>query len=173
MKIPTVIRIHISVFLLFLGTQVMAQNSANDLIERGNQKEEANDYKGAFADFNNALLISPENPKVLYYSGFIKFQLGDYANAISDYNLAMESDSESVELYYCRGNAYFELNFFKEAIFDYSKAILLDSTDSQSFFNRAIAKYTMGETAACCKDLQSAIKYGDKEAETVRREICR
>ena len=151
---------------------VISQKNVSDFIESGYQKEDLRDYKGALADFNKALLLEPNNTKALYYSGFVKFQMEDFGNALTDFSLAIESDTASVELFYSRGNAYFELKYYKEAISDYSKALALDSTDKESYFNRGIASYYSDEIVSTCKDLQSALKYGDMEAEAILKEVC-
>ena len=111
-------RIYLTFFVILFGMQVQAQKSINDLVVSGNQKEELNDYKGAYLDFEKARMLEPGNSKVLYYLGFTKIQMEDYANAITDFNLAIESDTESVELYYWRANARFEMKNYKEAISD-------------------------------------------------------
>ena len=53
-------------------------------IERGNMKEENNDYYGALLDYNKAVKIAPYNWEVYEYRGHVKWSLEDYYGAIAD-----------------------------------------------------------------------------------------
>ena len=66
------IRFKLIFIILFFSTNIWAQKTVSDYIESGNQKEELNDFKGAFTDLSMALLLEPNNSKVLYYLGFVK-----------------------------------------------------------------------------------------------------
>jgi tetratricopeptide (TPR) repeat protein len=98
--------------------------------------------------------------------------MNDYASAVEDYNTAIAADSDDVEMFYNRGNAKFEMKDFKGAIEDYNKVIFINPKDAESYYNRAISKYNLGERESACNDLSMALKYGDKVAGDVMRELC-
>ena len=163
-------------FLLFsflIVSTAFGQNTADDYIRSGNQKEKVNDYKGALMDYQKAYEMDPANTEALYSTGYMKFLMQDYMSAITDFDNAIKSDTESVELFYARGNANFEMKNYSAAIIDYNHAIFLDSTDKESYYNRAIAKYNSGQRESACKDLLMAKKYGDPLAEETWKELCR
>jgi tetratricopeptide (TPR) repeat protein len=161
-------------FLFIICTiTIFAQQSAEDFIRSGLQKDSANAFKKAVDDFNRALNIDPDNVEARYYHGVMMFQMEDYGASLSDFDAAIVSDNESVELFYMRGNAKFNLGLFKDAIEDYNQALKLDSTDKEIFYNRAIAKYNTGEKLDACRDLESAKRYGDSWAEKTQEEICK
>lgn len=147
--------------------------TVDEKIRIAQQKEKTGNLKGAFYDYNLALLIDPVNPELLYNIGNLKFQMEDFADAITDFDNAIVNDSLSVELFYSRGNAKFELKNYSEAIEDFTHAIQLDSTDRLSFFNRGISYINAGEKESSCKDLELAKKYNDSEAQIIIKEICR
>jgi tetratricopeptide (TPR) repeat protein len=173
-KNKIMIKVCFTLFSFLLAVPVVyAQKSVAEFIKSGIQKENLEDFKGALADYNQAIFLDPQNTEALYYRGFVKTRMQDFANAMTDFDLAIAIDTESVELYYSRGNTNFELKNFTMAIEDYSKAIVLDSTDKELYYNRAIAKYNLGERESACKDLQTAIKKGDGEATKVFNELCK
>ena len=94
------IKVYITLFSLFFAYGVSAQKTADEFIKSGNQKEDVKDYKGALADYNQAIMLEPQNSEALYYRGFVKIRMQDFGNAITDFDLALAVDTESVELYY-------------------------------------------------------------------------
>jgi tetratricopeptide (TPR) repeat protein len=155
------------------GMNSNTNKEIEELIRRGIKKDSLMDYKGAFDEFASAIRINPKNSEANYYLGLMKFQMEDFGNSLIDFEIAIANDTLCEEAYFTRGNALFELKQYKEAIDNYNKAIMLNKEDNEAYYNRAIANYYLGNGDAACKDLESALKYKNKEAYIAFGEICR
>jgi tetratricopeptide (TPR) repeat protein len=89
---------------------------------RGAAKAWLDDYKGAIADYNQAIQLKPKYPDAYYYRGAAKAWLEDYKGAIADYNQAIQLKPEYPDAYVGRGAAKARLDDYKGAIADYRKA---------------------------------------------------
>ncbi|MBD1924413.1 tetratricopeptide repeat protein [Microcoleus sp. FACHB-831] len=105
---------------------IAEQMSAKDFNNRGVDKLETKDYKGAIADFNQALRLDPKNAKAYFNRGFAYSSLENYQNAIEDYTKAIQMKPGDAEAFYNRGLAYSNLDNNKAAIAYFSKSAQLD-----------------------------------------------
>ena len=71
-------------FIIFHHEKINAE-SAEFYNNRGIDKLDSEDYKGAISDFTQAIKINPKHKYAYYKSGIAKENLEDYKGAISEY----------------------------------------------------------------------------------------
>ena len=135
--------------------------SAEFYYERGNDKYDAEDYKGALKDYKKAIKINPQYSDAFNNRGNVKLDLNLYKEAIKDYTKAIEFSSQYGNAYYNRGLAKENLKDFKGAIKDYTKAIEIfpkgeDSGDA--YHGRGYAKEMLKDFEGAIKDYTKATK---------------
>lgn len=141
--------------------------------ERGYQRMQSGDYKGALEDYSEVVRLEPDDPENYLNRGLVKEKLRDFAGALSDYSHALKLDEKNPRAWVCRGNVVSKLGNWKEALEDYDAAIILDKSYALAYFNRGIAHQRAGNAPAACEDLKAALKLGVKEAEKVIPKICK
>lgn len=138
-------RIHTSIAILVIAaalataacspqtqqTVVKEQMSAKQFNNRGVDKLDQKDYKGAIAEFNQALQLDPQNAKAYFNRGFAYYNLENYQNAIEDYTKAIQINPGDAEALYNRGLAYSNADKDKVAIADFEKAAQLYQQQGQ------------------------------------------
>ena len=75
------------------------------------------------ADFEQALLLEPENASALIARGNAHFRAERFNEAVTDYDQALLLRPEDPGLRNNRGSAYYELGFYDLAIVDYKGAL--------------------------------------------------
>ena len=135
--------------------------SAEFYYERGNDKYDAEDYKGALKDYKKAIKINPQYSDAFNNRGNVKLDLNLYKEAIKDFTKAIEFSSQYGNAYYNRGLAKENLKDFKGAIKDYTKAIEIfpkgeDSGDA--YHGRGYAKEMLKDFEGAIKDYTKATK---------------
>lgn len=141
--------------------------------ERGYQRLQSGDYKGALEDFNEVVRLEPNDAENYLNRGLVKEKLKDLPGALSDYSHALKLDEKNARAWVCRGNLVSKLGNWKEAVEDYDVAIVLDPSYAIAYFNRGIAHQNTGNALAACEDLKTALKLGVKEAEAAIPKICK
>ncbi|MBO1349641.1 MAG: tetratricopeptide repeat protein [Hormoscilla sp. GUM202] len=145
--------------------------------QRGYARGKLGDYKGAIADYSQALKIIPDDAKAYGNRGISRHKLGDYKGAIADYNRAIKINPNDANAYYSRGVARDELRDHKGAIADYNIAIKINPDDAETYYKRGNASYKLGEYQEAIADFNRAIKIKPDYAEvyvnrgTARREL--
>lgn len=99
-------------------------NMAQDYYQQGLAKAKAGDKRGAIADFDLALIATPEWAEVYYRRGLAYFDLGEILTAVSDYTQALNIDSQHRDCSYARALARLTLKNFPGALEDVERAIL-------------------------------------------------
>ena len=78
-------------------------------INKGIAKLESKDYVNAIFEFNQAVMIDPNNESTYLGRGMAYIAQGNYTKAISDLNKAIEIDPNCGRAYYLRGELKFHL----------------------------------------------------------------
>lgn len=141
--------------------------------ERGYQRLQSGDYKGALEDYNDVVRLEPNEPDNYINRGLVKEKLKDYAGALADYSHALKLDEKNPKAWVCRGNVVSKLGNWKEALEDYGVALTLDSQYALAYFNRGIAYQNSGNNSAACQDLKKAQQLGVKEAGPTVAKLCK
>ncbi len=113
--------------------------------DQGTSKYEADDYKGAIADFTQAIELDDLHVEAYLQRGQAYTNLGKYQQAIDDYSKAIELSPNSAKAYNYRGNAYRELGECKIAITDYDRSIAIDPNSSTAKSDRRVTLDIMAE----------------------------
>lgn len=141
--------------------------------ERGYQRLQNGDYKGALEDYNEVVRLEPNDPENYLNRGLVKEKMKDLAGALADYSHALKLDEKNAKAWVSRGNIVSKFGNWKEALEDYSAAITLDNNYALAYYNRGIAHQNSGNTARACDDLRAAKKLGLKEAEDALAKLCK
>ena len=101
---------------MVLSTQAAHALSAEDYVNRGNNKYRLRDYQGAIIDYTMVLEIDPQKASAYYFRGIAKNESGDYEGAIADYNKVIEINPQYADVYNNRGYAKYNLKDFQEQL---------------------------------------------------------
>ena len=111
--------------------------------ERGLNKLDNGNYKGAISDFTEAIKINPKFGNAYYNGGLAKLNLKDYEGAISDFTEAIKINPQDGDAYYERGEAKLNLNNIKGAGIDQDKALEIFSKSKVQLTVKDIIASTM------------------------------
>jgi tetratricopeptide (TPR) repeat protein len=147
------------------------QMSAQDLLARGNDKANKEDFEGAIEDYTQAIQRNSEYSLAYYNRGVAYRNSNETQNAIDDYTKAIRIDANwgnrgLDDAYNNRGVAYKNLKYYQEAIADYTKAISLDSEYVKAYKNRGLVKSDLGDKQGAIADYQKAADLYRKEGNT-------
>jgi tetratricopeptide (TPR) repeat protein len=133
-----------------------AEESDENLVNRGIEKGKEGDLDGAIADFTRAVELNPKDDAPYYNRAQAKRLKKDAAGAIADYTRAIELGSTNPAAYNNRGNARAENNDRDGAIADYTHAIELKPDYARAYYNRAVAKKEKGDATGAAADFKRA-----------------
>ncbi|MBO3458983.1 tetratricopeptide repeat protein [Aetokthonos hydrillicola Thurmond2011] len=100
-----------SVHAQTVRTDTIRSNSKGEVnfLNRGRERFQRGDYKGAIADFNHALVLNPNDANVYYNRAVLLHELGDDLNAVSDFDRAIELNPRDANSYFHRAGARYGL----------------------------------------------------------------
>ncbi|BBC24093.1 tetratricopeptide repeat protein [Pseudanabaena sp. ABRG5-3] len=161
-------------------------SKAQSLANSGSEKAAKKDYKGAIADWSDAIRLNPEyfldaynresakkddhkqaisspldDAKAYGDRGLVKYTLKDYQGAIADWNEAIRLKPDFALAYYNRGVAKYTLGDPKGAIADYNEALKIDRnwgirSAAAAYYNRGLAKSNLKDRQGEKSDLKKA-----------------
>ena len=131
---------------------------ARSLFERGLEKERKSDFRGAIADYSEAIRLNPKDANAYNNRGSAKLDLGDKQEAISDYNESILINPNFANPYNGRGNVKRALGDEQGAIADYNKAIQINPEYAEPYNNRGNAKDDLGDKQGAIADYNEAIR---------------
>ena len=144
----------------------IAQVSAADFYKRGLNKAKRKDWKGAIADYTQALRINPNDSSIYFSRALARQSIRDCQGAISDFTQAIKFgfiDVLTACNYLIRDSVRFELGNYQGAIEDYTQVIRLDPTSAQAYSKRAIARSRIGDRTGATADHQKAARLSRKK----------
>ena len=130
----------------------MSENLSLTYYSSGTKKYNCGQYEEAIADYDQAILLNPENPLIYYARGAAKYELNQYEEAIADYNQAILLNPENPLIYRARGLAKYKLDRYEEAIADYEETISLDPSDLYAYYARGEANEKLGKDEEAIAD---------------------
>jgi serine/threonine protein kinase/lipoprotein NlpI len=132
--------------------------TAEQLVDRGNERWDKGDKQGAITDYSKAIEINPKIANAYYNRGNARSDLGDKQAAIADFDKAIEINPRHTDAYNNRGNARYSLDNKQGAISDYNKAIETNPKYTKAYFNRGNARNDLGDQPAAIADYNKAIE---------------
>ncbi|MCU0446752.1 MAG: tetratricopeptide repeat protein [Microscillaceae bacterium] len=146
--------------LLSLITWVFAQ-SANELLQKGNDKMKRGDYGGAIKDLNDAIKENPNLSEAYQKRGKSKRKLGNINGALEDYNTALRINANLSNSYLGRAQVNIQLGNYEAAIGDYN--IFLQNNPNSPhttavLYNRALAKNKLKDIDGALADYELVLK---------------
>lgn len=139
------------------------QRSAEDLISLGGAKADKGDYKGAIANYNQALQINPNNPDAYYRRGAAHNELKDYRAAFKDFEQVIRFTPKNAIAYAYRGFVRAQLKDYQGALADSDKAISLSDdpnsrTSGLGYVVRGTAHFALENYKQALADFNQVIK---------------
>jgi tetratricopeptide (TPR) repeat protein len=101
------------------------------------------DYLPALQDFEQAILLDPENARPYLWKGDVKRVNGDYNEALAAYDEAIQraQDKEVLAAAHTgKGDVYRKLYLNTEALAAYKQALVLDPTDQRALSGKLIVE---------------------------------
>jgi tetratricopeptide (TPR) repeat protein/S1-C subfamily serine protease len=137
---------------------LLGQLSAEEYVRRGNNRFNQGDYRGAIADFTQAIALDPRNAVAYAGRGAARNVLGDFQAAISDLNRSIAINSNDPIAYNNRGFSRFGIKDYRGSIADYSMAIQLNPRDARYYAGRGAAYNELGDYQTALLDLNQSIR---------------
>lgn len=105
----------------------LAPRAAWGYVDRAAVREGQGKYAEAYADYQQALALEPENPRILYRLAVLRFYQHDFADAEHYFSqsIALDSDKENSTAYYRRGLARLAQQKYVDAVGDLENALAL------------------------------------------------
>jgi tetratricopeptide (TPR) repeat protein len=127
---------------------------------RGGELFQANNARGAIAEFDRAIALEPTNAQFYFNRGYVKHKgLEDYSGALKDLDRAIQLNPSFMEAYAVRAYVKTKLNDYRGAVTDYDRVIVANPGAAAMWQERGIVKY------ANLKDLPGALRDFDKAIE--------
>jgi len=132
------------------------KNSAIDFLNHGVDKAERGNFRGAIADFNQAIKLNPNWSAAYYNRALAHYDLGDKQAAIADFNQTIKLNPNDANAYVNLGSARYDLGDKQAAIADFNQAIKLNPNLADAYDNRGVAYFNLGNKQAAIEDYQKA-----------------
>jgi tetratricopeptide (TPR) repeat protein len=139
---------------------------ADDFYIKANQKYGQKDFRGAIADYTEAIRLNPNYAEAYNDRGAARYDLGDKQGAIADYNTAIKINPNYAYAYNNRGTARSDLGDKQGAIADYTSAIKINPNHANAYYNRGNARYYLGDKQGAIVDLQKAAELFRQQGRT-------
>jgi tetratricopeptide (TPR) repeat protein len=140
--------------------------AAEDFLMKGTGKYLQQDYKGAIADYDQAIKLKPDYADAYNNRGVARRDLGDNKGAIADYDQAIKLKPDYAFAYSNRGIARRALGDNKGAIADYDQAIKLKPDYAFAYNNRGNARRALGDNKGAIADYQKAADLYKQQGKT-------
>jgi|GEM_PF-6204198 len=116
-------------------TQHKTSSSPKDLLQSGQEKIQAQDYRGAIFDLSQSILLNPEMADSYFYRGLVRAELEDQLGAISDFDDAILRNPRHSRAYFHRAGVFFNLGNQSEGILDLQLAaqLFLDQGNTDAY----------------------------------------
>jgi tetratricopeptide (TPR) repeat protein len=131
----------ISVALALLPMLAFGQGTPQELLQDGENRAGAHDWKSAFTNYNMALQLKPDYAEAYNERGHAYYWTGDYPRAIADFTRAIELRPNYPNAFNNRGAAYMASGGHSgRALADFNQAIQLKPDFRNAYVNRANAR---------------------------------
>ena len=136
---------------------------------RGISRERAGDWEGAKSDFNDALALRPEDPRILNYLGYgMVEQGGDLTEALGLIERAAAADPESGYIVDSLGWAQYRMGMFDEAVESLERAVELMAVDPTINDHLGDAYWMTGRQREARFQWSRALSFGPEDGAEAR-----
>jgi tetratricopeptide (TPR) repeat protein len=118
---------------------------AQALVQSGEQKLAAQDYPGAFDDFDQAINLQPDLAEAYCGRGIAEVVNSNKDRQLADFTQAIELDPHYTKSYLGRAQVERDKGDLPSAIADYGKYLAANSGDAAAYFSRADAEGAVGD----------------------------
>jgi lipoprotein NlpI len=115
------------------------QPKADDFFLQANVKLGKQDYRGAIADYTQAIRLNPNYVGAYINRGIARRRNGDLQGALADYDKVIQLDPNDFGGYVNRANVRLDLGDPKGALADADQAIRIDPKAATAHYNRGVA----------------------------------
>ena len=129
-----------------------------DFVSVGKRKLKQEDYQGAIAEFDKALVANPNDVNSLYNRAVVNLELENFDAAISDVGRVIELNPNNAVAYYYRGRSYDYLKDYQSAITNYDEAIRLNAEFAIAYHSRGTGYYYLKDYQSAIADYDEAIR---------------
>lgn len=134
------------------------EKTAAEILESAKVRTTKQDFRGALAELDQAIKLSPGNGLAYFQRALVKEKLGLADDAIKDYNAVILLRVSLKEAHFNRGTIYLNKKEFRSAIADLNIVVALDPKSDAAFYNRGLAFYNSQQLFAALGDFTTAIK---------------
>lgn len=149
--------------ILDFTTVISIKPDPDSFYNRANAKFSLGDFKGAHADYLEAINWDRSFYEAYYNLGITQLNLKKYKAALRSFNFLLANDPSDFMLYTHVGYTLLKLGYYKYAFLFYNTSIKLDNS-SLSYYNRGLAYLEINKFDEAKKDFQKAIKLDHKNA---------
>ncbi|MFB2767998.1 tetratricopeptide repeat-containing serine protease family protein [Pelatocladus sp. BLCC-F211] len=139
-------------------TVVTTNPKADDFYIQAGYKYKKGDFKGAIADYTEAIRLNPQLVNAYTDRGVVRAELGDNQGAIADYNQALRIDSIYYAAYHNRGYARAELGDKQGAIDDFNQALRLNPNLAETYNARGRTRADLGDKQGALDDYNQTLR---------------
>lgn len=136
----------------FLG----GSEELSDYINRGLARYHNQDIRGALADYDQAVRVSPKDPVALYNRALLKHEVSDLIGALEDFKGVLLVQPDNLSVRYNIALLQHELGNYTEAIKGYDYLLRRYPTFLSGYYQRADAKSQMGDVRGAERDYWTA-----------------
>ena len=141
-----------------LFSEAIALNpQASAYSDRGLVFSLIDETEAAFADFNVAIELEPENANLYFNRAKIHRTQGNYTAALVDYTKAIEIQPDNEFFYFNRGRIFQDLRQYEAALVDYEKAVELNSQVAYIYLNLGLVNHSLSQYETALINFREAI----------------
>ena len=136
-------------------------------ISHGTQKFNEHDYRGAISDFDQVILLKPDNYSAYFKRGMAKCKVKEYDKALSDFTMALHLEPDSEEALNSRGLAYFETGDQEAALKDFKRLMDINPDAYWAFNNRGLVFLEKKKHREALDDFKMALEINPDDPDTL------
>jgi tetratricopeptide (TPR) repeat protein len=153
-------------------TMTALGQTAQELLQKGIEKESQQNHKGAIKDFTKAIDKDNNYAEAFYNRGTVKMNISDLPGALADFTEAIRLNPKQINAYYNRAGVYANTEKYKEALLDLNKVVEVNEEFPSALTLRGQIKSILNDNEGGCKDFQRAKEVGDQAAGTYISKYC-
>jgi serine/threonine protein kinase/tetratricopeptide (TPR) repeat protein len=125
----------------------------------------------ALAEFDQALLLNPQDFWASFYRGQCAYRLKHYQDAVNSFSICLALMPANAHCFYNRALARTALGETEKALLDYDRCLKLDPKLGAAALNRGVLNYNRKDYDAALADLLHALEIG-ADAATVHYNLA-